>query len=125
MTDSIHPRIVAYLGQDPLILLEELRELGIRRSRLSATVQTLEHRRKIILSELANERRNEGSKITEAALSDYAHSHRDYLSYIDTMQGILEEFGELESEYWAKKSKLDYLNNCLSFAKAESYTLRT
>lgn len=118
-------RIIQYLdGQDPEVVLEQLRDVGSRRAKLSAIVQTLDHRRKGLLSELQAARRAEGDKVTEALLVEYAHAHPEYKEFLTVMQATIGSHAEADAEFWLLRSKLDYLMRCLDFAKAEAYVLR-
>lgn len=121
--DTIQTRIQHYLGADPLELIEQLRDLGSERARIQATVNVLEMRRKTLLAELRQERRAAEGKCTEAAADDYAHSHPLYVEFLDQLASEYSNLGSLDSDYWAVKSRLDYLLKTLDFVRSETYAL--
>ena len=122
MVQPVHPQICQYLGGDPLVIIEELRELGSQRAKAAAKVSVLEHRRKTLLAELQLYRYSEG-KCTGDQATAYAHAHPQYLEFLDGMEASVAEHGDLDSRYWVLKARLDFQMKSLDFVRAETYAL--
>ena len=113
-------QVSAILGQDPLLVLEEIRELNKTRSKLAAAYDIAKEQIKQSLSSCKENIRKEHDKITESRLEDMARVSEEHKSMLNAYREILEAYHESENEYWFHRSRFDYLMKSLDFARAEA-----
>lgn len=118
--------LTVYIGEDPEVLLEELRTIGEARARLSAKVSMFDHRRKIMFARnMVEFRYKQGTDGTiEKRLSDseceaISLNQPNYIDMLTAHAKELEQFNILDAEYWRLKAKFDYLLSVARFAQTE------
>lgn len=124
-SDDLASRVGALVGDDLLALGEEMRSINQERLEQKAHVDHLEHGRKVCLSVLKEQHREEasirGERVTEARLDDLARSSPEYRKYLQTMKEAQADFGRLEATYWALRYRSDVLIAQLAYARSEHY----
>ena len=113
-------RIAATLGEDPFGLITELREAGLRKAKAEGVAYRLEHERKITLSRLASEiaTANPKTSISEAKLERMARGRPEYERHIAGTAVAIEERELANSEYWAIRARLEWLEKSVSHENA-------
>ena len=122
MPDDARDRIAATLGEDPFGLISELRDAGMRKAKAEALAYRLDHERKSLLARLASEiaTANPKASMSEAKLERMARGRPEYSRHLDGAAAAIEERELANSEYWAIRARLEWLEKAVSHDNALS-----
>lgn len=108
--DDARELLASNFDTDPYEKIEELRQIGIRKAKAEGMWYQLEHERKIVLAQIANDLAtiHAKEKLSEAKLDRMARADSRYLIHIKGLAAAVEERELTRSEYWAIKSMLEF-----------------
>lgn len=114
--------LAATLHEDPFERIEELRQAGKRKAEAEGLAYRMEHERKGILARLATEYARTHSKqnLSEAKLDRLAHADPRYQQHVEGTAAAVEKRELANSEYWALRSRLEWLRASLAHLNALS-----
>ena len=114
--------LAANIGSDPYEKIEELRDIGARKARAEGQAYRLEHERKIVLAQLANEYASAHAKdaLSEAKLDRLARADSRYQQHIAGLAAAIEERELARSEYWRVRTILEWDGRTVAHANAMS-----
>ena len=114
--------LAANLGSDPFEKIEELRSIGTRKARAEGVAYQLEHERKIVLAQLANEYASAHAKeaLSEAKLDRLARADERYQNHIKGLAAAIEERELARSEYWRVRTVLEWDAKTIAHTNAMS-----
>lgn len=112
--------VVATLGADPFVALEELRQAGHRKARAEGIAYAIEHQRKILLATISNELAVIHAKenLSEAKLDRMARADQRYADFIKGAAAGIEERELAASEYWRIQAELTWCEKTLAHANS-------
>lgn len=118
--DGALARMAYTLGEDPFERLEELREAGKRKALAEGICFRLDHERKSLLARLAGEYAVAHAKegLSEARLERFARADDRYQKHIEGAAAAVEERELATSEYYALRSRLEWLRAALAHENA-------
>lgn len=119
MDDARH-RIAATLGEDPFGLISELRDAGLRKAKSEALAYRLEHERKSLLARIAGEIAvaHASKNMSEAKLERMARADPRYAAHIEGTAAAIENRELANSEFWAIKTRLEWLEKSVAHENA-------
>ena len=108
--DDVRDLLGSHFEQSPYELIEELRVEGARKARAEGVAYQLEKETKIVLARLATEFSvaHASENLSEAKLERMARQDGRYADHIRRLGAAITERENARSEYWAKKSILEW-----------------
>lgn len=109
-------------GEDPFVVIADIERLGERKAEAEALAYYMEHERKAVLARIATDiaSANPREGISEAKLDRLARSHERYEQHLMAERHAREASEKAQAEYWARRSRLEWLDKVVSHWNAAS-----